>query len=230
MTIVLVISVGSLYSVYQNLHMKSFKTFIVVMFYLPMLCVGQSKDEAAVRKVFEEYKTAILNDKAETALQTIDKQTRAYYTDVLEKVRSADSAMVAVSPLVDRLTVLGIRARATKDEILAMKGTDAFLFAIKNGMVGKNSVSGNTLGLVNIDQGFAKGEMLVNGKKTPLYFHFYKEADGWKLNLTDLFGISNMALKQMLKDDDKSENDRLIEILSALTGRTIGSEIWQPIR
>jgi hypothetical protein len=210
--------------------MRKLWKFAFLLLLFPRITYAQSRDETAIRKVFDDYKYAILNDSALMALKTIDAKTKQYYVDILDKVKRADSSTVANISLVDRLTILGLRARATKDEVLAMRGTDAFLFAIKKGMVGKSSVSGNTLGDVTIEQNFAKGELVTHGKKTPLFFHFYKESDGWKFNLTDLFDVSNMALKQILKDTNKSENERLLEILSALTGREIGSEIWEPIK
>lgn len=163
-------------------------------------------------------------------MNSIDNKTINYYQGILSEVKNADSAKISAMSLVDKITVLGIRARATKQEILDMQGSDAFLFAIKNGMVGKNSVVNNSVGAITIDKNFAKGELLVNGKKTPVFFHFYKENFGWKLNLTELFSLGNISLKQMLQDSGKPENEYLMEILSILSGKTLSNEIWHPIK
>jgi len=172
---------------------------------------------------------ALLRRPGETqALGAIDSKTINYYNVILSEGKSADSIKISSMSLVDKITVLGIRARATKQEILNMQGSDAFLFAIKNGMVGKSSVINNSVGAIIIDKGFAKGELLVTGKKTSVFFHFYKEKRGWKLNLTELFSMGNTTLKQMIKDSGKSESEYLLEILSLMTGKTLDYEIWHP--
>jgi hypothetical protein len=191
--------------------------------------VAQSDDKTDIKKVFESYKSAILNDNAEEALQAIDNKTRDYYINILHVTKSADSLTIASTSLVDKITILGIRARASKEEIIKMQGTDAFLFAIRKGMVGKNSVINNSVGEISIDKNFAKGELLVQGKATDVFFHFYKETAGWKFNLTELFALGNMTLKLMVEDSGKSENEFLLEILSALSGKELTNDIWKPI-
>lgn len=190
---------------------------------------AQTNDIADIKKIFEQYKSAILNDKAEVALNSIDNRSIDYYKGILSEVKKADSNKISTMSLMDKITVLGIRARATKQEIINMKGSDAFLFAIRNGMVGKSSVVNNSVGEITVDNNFAKGELLVKGNKTPIYFHFYKESEGWKLNLTELFSLGNSSLKQMFQESGKSENEYLLEILSLLSGKTLGYEIWQPV-
>ncbi len=96
-------------------------------------------------------------------------------------------------------------------------------------MVGKTSVVNNSVGDITIEKNFAKGKLLVQGKETPVFFHFYKENEGWKLNLTELFNLGNISLKQMIEDSGKPENEYLIEILSLLSGKDLSNEIWHPV-
>ena len=191
---------------------------------------AQTNDTADIKKVFKEYKSAILNDQANDALNAIDKKTINYYKSILSEVKTADSNKISAMSSIDKITVLGIRAMATNQEILDMQDSDAFLFAIKNGLVGKNSVINNSVGDITVDKNFAKGELLVQGKKTAVFFHFYKESEGWKLNLTELFSLANMSLKKMIKNSGKTENEYLIVILGLLSGKTLTSEIWNPIK
>ena len=112
---------------------------------------------------------------------------------------------------------------------MEMDGKGLFVYAIKKGMVGKSSVSNNTIGDVTVNKGFAKGQLVASGQKVPLYFHFYKEQGQWKFSLTSLFPASNMAFKKMMEDSGQKENDYLFSILEVLTGRKPGTEIWQPL-
>lgn len=208
--------------------MKNIVSLLIVL----LLAIGtraQSQDEAAIKKVFEDYKSAILNDKADAALDAIDTKTKNYYAAILSQVKKADSTSIAAMSMVDKITVLGIRARANREEILSMQGYDAFLFAIKKGMVGKNSVSNNALGTITINKDFASAEMMSRGKSLPASYHFYRETDGWKLNLTELFALGNASLKQMIDNSGKSENEYLLEILSLLTNKEQGYHLWKPV-
>ena len=95
-------------------------------------------------------------------------------------------------------------------------------------MVGKNSVANHAIGEITINNDFAKGQFLANGQKTPLYFHFYKEARVWKIDLTSLFPISTVAFKKMADDSGQSQNEYLFSLLESVTGRKPGSDIWKP--
>lgn len=76
--------------------------------------------------------------------------------------------------LLDKLMVFTIRHRASKEDILSFDGKRLLIYAIREGMVGKNSVVNNSIGEVEIDGDFAKGQFMTSGQKTPYYFHFYK--------------------------------------------------------
>ena len=209
------------------------------MKYILIVCINlfllsqtkaQLREEELVKKAFDNYKSAILNDNAEEALRNVDSRTVNYYTQILNQVKNADSLGINSMSLIDKITILSIRARATREEILKMQGSELFIYAIKNGMVGKNSVINNSVGEVSIDSSFAKGQLLVKGNKTPLYFHFYKEQNTWRLDITSLFQASNGAFKAMIEESGESENDYLFTILEALTGKRPNSTIWNPIR
>lgn len=209
--------------------MKKFVTIAAFLLTLTTRSLGQPGEEKLVRQAFDDYKSSILNDKGDEALNYIDQKTIRYYTDILEVIKNADSAKVNSLSLIDKITVFSIRHRATKEEIIKMDGKGLFVYAIKKGMVGKNSVANNTIGDVTIDKNFAKGQLLVRGQKAPLYFHFYKEPGQWKLDLTSLFPVSNMAFKKMIEDSGENENDYLFTLLETLTGKKPGADIWKPL-
>lgn len=204
--------------------------FVALLATYPSLFLkAQQFDSMLVKEVFQHYKDAILKDKASDALQTIDSRTKKYYTDILHIVKKADSIGIDSLELIDKITVLRIRAGASREEIRAMQGMDVFLYAIKKGMVGKSSVVNNEIGEIKISGNFAKGQLVVSEQKTPFNFHFYKEEGTWKLDLTSLFGISNAAFKNMIKESGEEENSYLLGLLESLTGKKITSKIWQPV-
>jgi len=145
-------------------------------------------------------------------------------------VKSADSVSVERLSLLDKLMVLIVRHRTPQEDIRKFDGRPLFIYAINSGMVGKNSVSSNTIGEVTVDKKFAKGQVLVNGKKAPIFMQFNKEENSWKMDLTALFPMSNMAFKKVIEDSGENENDFIFKILESLTGKKPSAEIWQGVQ
>jgi len=127
------------------------------------------------------------------------------------------------------LMVFTIRHRASKEEILSFDGKSLIVYAIEKGMVGKNSVMNLTIGEVNTGGNFAKGQIVVNGKPEPYYFHFYKENGVWKIDLTSAFAISATLFEQMAEASGETENDYLFMLLEMITGERPGHKVWEVV-
>lgn len=211
--------------------MKHFSriTFLL-LFLIPILTTAQQTEEQQVKKTFDNYKSAILNDKGEEAVEQVDTKTITYYGDILEKVKTADSLKVDKLSLMDKLIVLVVRQRISKDEIMTTNGKQLLVTAIKMGMVGKSSVINNEVGVVKVNGNFASGELLVRGQKTPLAFEFHKENGLWKLDLTAIFPAGEAAFRQMVKQSGEPENEYLLSLIELTTGKEPGLEIWVPTK
>ncbi|WP_336513834.1 hypothetical protein [Pollutibacter soli] len=208
--------------------MKTSQILIAFIFFSVNL-LGQTAEGKAVKECFEKYKAAIMNDKGEDAANWVDQNTINYYSSVLAKVRNADSATVDQLSLLDKLMVFSIRHRARVEEIKTMDGKGLIVYAIKNGMVGKNSVARNSIGDITINGKKAKGQVLVNDEKTPLYFEFNKEYEVWKMDLTSIFPVSEKAFRGMIDESGETENEFLFRVLKMLTNRDVTGDIWKPV-
>jgi hypothetical protein len=208
--------------------MKAFQIFAILI----LLSVGsfsQTADVKAVRESFEKYKAAIMNDKGDEAAGWVDQNTIDYYSSILDKVRNADSAAVDKLGLLDKLMVFSIRHRTSAEEIKTMDGKGLISYAIKNGMVGKNSVANNSIGDVTISGKKAKGQVVIHGEKVPMYFEFNKENEIWKLDLTSIFPVSEKAFRGMVDESGETENEFFFRILKMLTNKEVSSDIWKPV-
>ncbi|WP_375561779.1 hypothetical protein ACE193_04290 [Bernardetia sp. OM2101] len=199
---------------------------ILLLLITVQLTYGQKSEEKKVKKSFDNYKTSILNDKGKDAIKYVDSRTIQYYSDILELVKTADSTKIESLSILDKLMVFSIRHRVSKEDILSFDGKSLFIYAIKSGMVGKNSVANNSIGEVIVEDNFAKGEFVANGQKAPFYFHFYKEQGKWKIDLTSIFPISTIAFKKMADDSGENQNDYLFSLLEMITGKKPTKEIW----
>lgn len=186
--------------------------------------------EDLVKKAFNNYKSSILNDKGEDAVSYLDTNTIEYYDKILELVKNADHKKITSLSLMDKLMVILIRHTATREDIFSFDGRKLLVYAIKNGMVGKDSVVNSSIGEVSVNEDFAKGEMLVNDKRSSLYFHFYKENGVWKVDLTSIFDLSNMAFKKMVEESGQTEDDFIFLIIESSSGKKPNSDIWEPLK
>jgi len=191
---------------------------------------AQGNEETLVKKAFNGYKTSILNDKGEEAVSYVDSRTIKYYSEILELVKHADSLKVENSSVLDKLMIFSIRHRTAKEDILSFDGKSLLIYAIKSGMVGKNSVADISIDDITVNDDFAKGQLVSKEQKLPFYFNFYKEEGRWKINLTSLFTISTSAIKKMADDSGMNQNEYLFTLLEITTGKKPGSEIWKPIK
>lgn len=209
---------------------QTIKRFALLLLLITgQLAFGQQNDENLIRKAYESYKAAILNDKGQKAVKYINSRTINYYSSILTLVKTADSAKIETLPILDKLMVFSIKHRATKKDILRFNGKSLLIYAIKNGMVGKSSVANHAIGEVIMDKGFAKGQFIANGQKTTQYYHFYKEKKQWKIDLTSLFPASAMAFEKMVDESGQNQNDYLFYLLEMATGKKPGPEMWKPI-
>lgn len=202
---------------------------LLVLFLAGQLVYGQKSEEKLVQKAFDNYKTAILNDKGEEAVRYVDSRTINYYSDILDLVKTADSTKIETLSILDKLMVFSVRHRTSIENVLSFDGESLLVYAIRSGMVGKNSVANNSIGEVEIENDFAKGQFIANGQKAPFYFHFYKENGQWKIDLTSLFQVTTMALGKMADDSGQGQNEYIFSLLEMITGKQPGAEIWKPI-
>jgi hypothetical protein len=189
----------------------------------------QKKVEKQIRKTFDGYKTAILQEQGVVALNFIDSTTIAYYGQVLEHILTTDSAGISQLPMIDRYTVLMIRHTMTAKQLKTMDGKSFFVQCIINGMVGKNSVAKNEIGKISINGNEAKGQLVIDKEELPYYFEFVKETTKWKINLTSLFPLAEQAFSAMLENSGKSDPDFMQDIIQLVSGQPVNPVIWHTL-
>ncbi len=188
---------------------------------------AQKGEEKLVRKTFENYKMALQKGQGKVAVQFVDSKTIAYYSNILDLIKTADSAKVETLSILDKLIVFSVRHRVPEEEILNFDAKSFIAYAINTGMIGK--VAQLSIGEVIITNDTAKGQFIVHKQEIPLYFNFYKENEQWKMDLTSLFPMSSMTFEKLVKESELAENEYLFSLLEMLTGTKPDNTIWQPI-
>lgn len=191
---------------------------------------AQDVDTTPVIKAFEAYKTAILNDQGEQAVEYVDSRTIKYYADILNTSLEADSLEIEKLSIMDKLMVMAIRHRTPKEDLLSFSAKELLVYAIQQGMVGKGSVQNNAIGEVDISEDFAKGQLVSSGMPTPMNFHFYYEEESWKIDLTSIFPIANQAFQGMADSSGMEENEYIFMLLEMMSGTAPDESIWVPVK
>ena len=206
--------------------MKRVLTIVALLF--PFLVFAQNEANE-VKKCFGFYRDAILQDRGGDAVNFVDSKTINYYNEVLQHVRNDDSVKLQHLSLFDRLMVLSVRHQLTKKELQGKNGKGLFTLSVQKGLISKASLQGTDLGEVNIDKVTARGQMLVNKQKTPVFMNFYKENNVWKMNLTSTFEQTTESIQRMLKRSKKSENEFLLVLLKSANNVEPTRNIWKPL-
>ena len=112
--------------------MKSIFSLLTALFiFVQVQSSFAQTTEQLVKNSFDNYKKAILTDDAKAALAEIDSRTKRYYQDLLAKTKTLDSTEVDKLSVIDKFTLLVIRHKLSKEEILKMTDHDLFLYAIE---------------------------------------------------------------------------------------------------
>ncbi|MEM7572529.1 MAG: hypothetical protein AAF433_06495 [Bacteroidota bacterium] len=203
---------------------------VLVLLWLPLSSILAQNDEVdQVQAAFQGYRAAILNDRGEEAVEYLDRRNFTYYDAILDHIRVSDSTTVAELRFIERFMVLRMRQVNTQEEITRFTDSTFIVYAINEGMIGKDGVSNLQLGEIEITDDFAAAAVIFRGEKTPLKFHFYREAGEWGLDLTHTMTIGQVAIRQAITDSGMVEREFLYLLLEVLSGKAVDETvIWRP--
>jgi len=202
---------------------------IILLLLVSGLSQAQRNESKAIHASFESYRAAVLTDNGEEAIKYVDSKTLQYYNDLLIKIKSADSSSITSLPFLDKFMVLAIRHKASAVELNSFDGSAILIYAINNGLVGKNSIENNSIGEIEILGEKAIGEFISNGQKSDAFLNFYRENDIWKIDLTSLFNFTNNSLEKIVKSSGNTEIEFVIKLVETLTNSEVKPEVWKPL-
>jgi hypothetical protein len=190
---------------------------------------SNAKAETAIRACFAAYKAAILEGDGEAAAVEVDAATIAYYEKMLELSLDASAEETKRLPLMDRMTVLIVRARVEPELLRTVDGRELFVHAVKSGMVGKSSVIHNELGEVKVSGAHATGEHVSAGQKTRIRWRFHREEGAWRMDILSIFPAATLAFQKTIADSGMTENEFIFRVIAMTGGTEPTDDIWQPV-
>ena len=201
---------------------------LIPLLILLFSCSNQEHEE--IKNCYSGYKSAILNNDGEKALQYVDSNTIAYYQNILTKVKNAGLMDINNMPFFDKLNVLLIRHAVPADFILSTNGKKMFKHAVDHGMIGKRSVKNIKIGEIKIEGNSAKAKMSTKDGNHNFEFTLHKQDGKWKIDLTSIFPYISNSFKRLAESKGKGENSFIMSLLKEQTGIKPTIKIWEPVR
>lgn len=184
--------------------------------------------EKEVQQSYERYKTAVANGNGAEVLSLVSNNTILYYGSLIDMVKNADSSKLETANLLEKFSVLAIRHSVDWGMLRAMDGQSLLMFAIENGMIGRETAR-TAIGSVKLrNESLAAGELVLDGRPTGNTADFYWESGRWKVDLTAVLKANEIGLKKMLSKPNLTENQSILLTLKETFGKEPGREIWQP--
>jgi len=191
----------------------------------PVKYAGEQK---IVNTVFENYRQALTDSKGTEAVKFVDSQTIAYFSNILDYVKSTDSTQLATKSVYERLLTLVVRQQASKEAIASFNGETLMAYCISSGLVGKAPIAGSTITNIQVKNHTAKAELVVFSKPQNFFLSFFKEND-WKINLAAIYSDADKKLHMMAEEQHKTETQLLLAVIAKNFKRPVRPDIWKPI-
>jgi len=204
--------------------MKKLLTILILL--VPAITFAQEED---VKNTFEAFKTAMSNGNSDEVLKLASTSSVDYYDNMLDMILYGDSAEVAKLPLVQRIGVLGSRARIPKDTLMDMEGKDFLQYSMDANKQNAQQIQMLGIGDVLVgDDNTASGQVTMNGQALPMSISFVEEGGDWKIDMSSLENMGEGQLQNMMSQSNMDFNQFLKMALSQ-QGITADDSIWQPL-
>jgi hypothetical protein len=195
--------------------------------------LAQGDDAAAIRDLFDRYKSALLTGDGATASRLVDAETFAYFEDIKRLTLSGGEEEVRSRPFVDRLLIVTMRHELEPAKLEGMDLEGLLRHAIDAGWIGKQSIAQLGMGEVTVDGDEATAIAITpsQGTTTPaagdgLRYRFVRESSEWRFGFRSLVESINEMISQLTKQMGTDQDALIFLLVEQLSGRKVLPEIW----
>lgn len=205
--------------------LRSVLAFILLL--LPAAAAAAPVDD--VKQSFLDYKAAIVEADGEAAAEVVTEGSHAYFRKLADQALTLDRDALHKLSLGDRLYSLLLRHTLDRAELESMSGAEVVSYAVDEGWIGRENADQLQLGNFQVEGASASGTILrPDGGTTPFKMEFVKEDGRWLLDLVALMDLTRSAFDYSVQQSGLSEDEFVILMLEAGTGRKPGPDIWSP--
>lgn len=192
---------------------------------------GTSPDAAALVKVWEDYRRALVERNGAAAVALVTPASVADYERVRQLALTLSRAELLQADTLDRYLVLMLRARLSGTELRGMSGADLLRISVEKGWVGSNLPGGIKFLRIEGDSAFVT--IMRDGARSASEIPVLKRVDGrWFVDLIELTRLSRpalLALFSKLADASGTDvNGAMVAVIAKLIGARPPDTIWDP--
>lgn len=187
-----------------------------------------NRASTAVKEAFNAYKAAVLSQEGELAVSYLSSNSVEYYDMIIQHIVEGDKATIQGLSSGAMLQVLGFRHLFLKEELLSFDGKTLYQAMVERQLLEQEQLALTTIGKIAVKGTRAKGQMVLDGQSSPIFFDFRKEKTGWKIDVTTTVIMTSQSVEQQAKAANLSVPAYLEELmqLSPLEKETI----WEPLK
>lgn len=140
-----------------------------------------SPDQAAVRKTFVAYQTALKSKNGEAAASLFDAGTVKAYETFVVQAQNLKREQLEKLELVELVNVLRLRHELTPEELAAAKGRAVLVRSVQDGWISDQSVLSGQIGRISVHDDRADVSR-ADKPFTPAFF-FVREGGRWRYDM-----------------------------------------------
>lgn len=184
-------------------------------------------EKEQVKASFQQYKKAVLNQDGPAAAQQLSSNSIIYYDEVLSKVLHGTEQEVKALSSGDMMQVVALRYFFPKEELMGYDGRQLYEAMIANKFTEDRQLARTDLGKIAVKGNKAKGQMVINGQPSPIFFDFKKEQGAWKLDLTTTVIMTTKFVEQQAQAAQLTVPEYLEQTMQLSEEEK--KSIWQPL-
>jgi hypothetical protein len=195
-----------------------------------VLLLGAATDDSeGVRQGFQAYKRALLAKDGTAAAAAVSANSLKYYDRMRRLALSAPRSEVESLDGTEQLLVLSLRVRAPATLLRSGSPNELIAYAVDGGMISATSVSRTELGSISVVGTRASASLVVDGQPAPGgVFVLHNESGAWKFDLEHAASLARGLFQALAEQRGVSQEALILELLSRVSGRTVGPEVWAP--
>jgi hypothetical protein len=194
---------------------------------------AQADDVAAIRDLFNRYKTALLTGDGATAARLVDTETFQYFEEIKALTLTGAEDEVRQRPFVDRLLIVTMRHELPAAELEGMDLEGLLKHAIDAGWIGKQSILGLGIGEITVDGDQATAVAVTPTQSTgttqtvsELRYQFVRDQGEWRFRFRSLVESINGMISQLTKQMGTDQDQLIFVLVEQLSGRKVLPEVW----
>jgi hypothetical protein len=198
--------------------------------------MGQTDDVAAIRDLFNRYKTALLSGDGATAARLVDTETFAYFDEIKALTLSGTEDVVKKRPFVDRLLIVTMRHELPLDQLRGMDLEGLLKHAIDAGWIGKQSIMGLGIGEITVNGDQATAVAITPTSQAAadpaassqgLQYRFVRDHGEWRFGFRSLVESINQMIAQLTSQMGTDQDALIFVLVEQLSGRKVLPDVWE---